>query len=246
MNGPYNAFQEISIRRRVNITVGMLVALTLVIGLYGLAAITESNERLHKSVLEGETIAKAIDTARLSQVHFKKQVQEWKDILLRGSDKDLFARHLTAFNEEDRKVNECLRLLSQIASGAGISLPQIAEAIKVHELLGSRYRDALKRYEQSGFKNAGQVDQSIRGIDRKLTDYIDDMVGTIKEVAQKRIGETEMIAETKMQAYKVLSFFILFLIIAGLCFGIYNARAITKDLRLEEHRNSNETEERKG
>src|SRR5512138_1794960 len=126
MNEPFSTFQEISIRRRVNISMGILVVLIIVIGLYGLAAITESNERLHESVLEGQTIANAIDTARLSQVHFKKQVQEWKDILLRGSDKDLLARHLTAFNEEDRKVNECLQSLSRIASGAGITLPQIA------------------------------------------------------------------------------------------------------------------------
>jgi len=245
MNGPYSTFQEISIQRRVHISIGMLVVLIMVIGLYGLAAIAESNERLHKSVLDAQTIANAIDTARLSQVHFKKQVQEWKDILLRGSDKDLFAKHLAAFNEEDRKVKECLRSLSTIASRAGIFLPQIAEAMKVHEALGYQYRDALKRYEQSGFKNAGQVDKSIRGIDRELTDYIDAMVATIKEAAEKRLHETEMIAKTKMEAYKVLSFFILFLIITGLCFGIYNARAITKDLRLKENRHSDETEERK-
>ncbi|MRR16993.1 MAG: hypothetical protein EG826_11115 [Deltaproteobacteria bacterium] len=244
MNGLYSTFQNISIRRRVNISVGMLVVLIIVIGLYGLAAVTESNERLHKSVLEGQIIANAIDTARLSQVHFKKQVQEWKDILLRGSDKDLFAKHLAAFNDEDRKVNECLQSLSKITSDAGISLPQIAEAIKVHEALRHQYREALKRYEQSGFKNSGQVDKSIRGIDRELTDDIDAMVGAIKEAAAKRLHETEMIAKTKMEAYKVLSFFILFLIITGLCFGIYNARAITRDLRSEENRNSNETEER--
>lgn len=245
MTGSYSTFQEISIRRRVNISVGMLVVLIIVIGLYGLAAITESNERLRKSVLEGQTIATAIDTARLSQVHFKKQVQEWKDILLRGSNKDLFAKHLKAFNEEDRKVDECLKSLSQIASRAGIPHPQIAEAIKVHEALGYQYREALKRYEQSGFKKAGQVDRSIMGIDRKLTDHIDVMVAAIKEAAENRLHETEMIAKTKMEAYKVLSFFILFLMISGLCFGIYNARAITKELRSENNRNSNELKEMK-
>ena len=135
MKVPYTIFQDISIRRQVIISLGISAVLIIVIGLYGLIAILESNQRLHKSVLEGQTMVNAIDTARLSQVHFKKQVQEWKNILLRGNDKDLYDKHLIAFNEEDRKVNEYLKSLSQIASSAGMSVPQIANAIKVHEEL---------------------------------------------------------------------------------------------------------------
>ncbi len=54
-------------------------------------------------------MANAIDTARLSQVHFKKQVHEWKIIRLRENNKDLYDKPLKAFYEEDRKVNEYLQ-----------------------------------------------------------------------------------------------------------------------------------------
>lgn len=230
MKVPYTIFQDISIRRQVIISLGISAVLIIVIGLYGLIAILESNQRLHKSVLEGQTMVNAIDTARLSQVHFKKQVQEWKNILLRGNDKDLYDKHLIAFNEEDRKVNEYLKSLSQIASSAGMSVPQIANAIKVHEELGRQYREALKKYYQFDLKSAVLVDKSIRGIDRKLTDDIDAIVDIIKNLAEKRLKETEMIANTKMEAYQALSFFMIFLIIAGLGFCIFNAWSITKDL----------------
>lgn len=230
MKKPITIFQDISLRRRVIISIGILTVLIIVIGLYGLVAILESNQRLHKSVLEGQAMTNAIDTARLSQVHFKKQVQEWKDILLRGNDKDLFDKHLLAFNEEDRKVNEYLKSLSKIASSAGMPVPQINNAIKVHEELGHQYREALKKYNQFDLKSAVLVDKSIRGIDRKLTDDIDAIVVVIKTLTEKRLEETEMIAKTKIEAYQALSFFLIFLVIAGVGFSIYNAWSITKDL----------------
>lgn len=235
MKEPHSTFQDISVRRRVTISLSILVVLIIVIGLYGLVAIVESNQRLHKSVLEGQAMANAIDTARLSQVHFKKQVQEWKNILLRGNDKDLFNKHLKAFQDEERKVNEYLASLSQMTSGAQMSVSRIAAAIKVHEELGHQYREALKKYKQSDLKSAVLVDKSVRGIDRALTDEIDAMVGMIKTLAEKRLKETELIARTQMEAYKVLSFFIIFLIVAGVLFGIYNVRSIIKDLPPEEN-----------
>ena len=235
-------FQDISIRRRVIISIGILTMLIIAIGLYGFMAILESNQRFHKSVLEGRTMANAIDTARLSQVHFKKQVQEWKNILLRGNDKDLFDKHLRAFNEEDQKVNEYLKSLSQITSSSGMSVPQIADVIKVHEKLGHQYREALKKYKQSNIKSAVLVDKSIRGIDRQMTDDIDTMVLIIKNISEKRLTEMQSTVKTKLEAYQILSFFMIFLVIASVGFGIYNARSITKDLPPEENRNSAETE----
>ena len=236
-------FQYISLRRRVIITVGIFIVLTIVIGLYSLIAIVETNKRLHKSVLEGQVMAREIDTARLAQVHFKKQVQEWKNILLRGNDKDLFEKHLRAFNEEDRRVNEYLQSLSYMATTTGLSVPNIAEAIKIHQKLEYQYREALKEYKQSDLKSAIRVDRKVQGIDREPTDQIDAIVDIIKTQADKRLKDTETLAKTHLEAYQGFSYFLIFLVIAGVCFGIFNAWSITKDLPPEENGNSPEREE---
>ncbi len=243
MKEPNTIFQNISIRRRVNIAMGMFTVLIVVVGLYSLIAILETNKRLHKSVLEGEVMANAIDTARVAEVHFKKQVQEWKNILLRGNDGALFDKYLSAFNEEDRKVNEALKSLSQIVSSTGMTVPQIADTIKVHEELGRQYRDALKNYKQSDLKSAVLVDQSVRGIDRAPTDEIDAIVAAIKTQAETRLKETEQVAKIKLEAYQSFSFFLIFLVIAGVCFGIFNAWSINRDLPPEESENNSKTEE---
>jgi methyl-accepting chemotaxis protein len=238
MKEPHTIFQDISIRRKIIISMGMLTMLIIVIGLYNFIVILDFNQHFHKSVLEGRTMANAIDTARLSQVHFKKQVQEWKNILLRGNDKDLFDKHLRVFNEEEQKVNEYLKSLSQIASSSGMSIPQIADVIKVHEKLGHQYREALKKYKQSDLKSAVLVDKSIRGIDRQMTDDIDTMVLIIKNISEKRLKEMEVTVKTKLEAFQALSFFIIILVIVSVGFGIFNAWSITKDMPSEENRNS--------
>ncbi len=236
-------FQDISIHRRIIITVGIFTVLIIVIGLYSLIAIVEMNKRLHESVLEGQRMVKTIDTARLAQVHFKKQVQEWKNILLRGNDRDLFERHVRAFDDEDRQVNEYLQSLSNIAITTGLSIPEIAEAIKIHEQLGHKYRDALKDYNHSDLKSAVLVDKTVRGIDRVPTDQIDAIVGMIMTQADKRLRAMETVAKTQMEAYRSLSLFLIILVVAGICFGIFNAWSIIKDLPPEENRNSPEREE---
>jgi methyl-accepting chemotaxis protein len=243
MKEPNTIFQEISIRRRVIITVAIFTVLTIVIGLFGLIAIVETNKRLHKSVLEGQTMIKATDTARLAQVHFKKQVQEWKNILLRGNERDLFDKHLRAFDNENRRVNEYLHSLSDMETTMGFSIPEIAIAIKTHEKLGERYRNALKHYNPSDLKSAVIVDKNIRGIDRKPTDQIDAIVGNIEAQADKRLKATENIAKTQLEVYQSFSIFLIFLVLAGVCFGIFNARSVIKDLPPEENCRDSETEQ---
>ena len=243
MKEPNTFLQDISVHRRVVITVGMLAVLIIVTGLYGLIAIVEMNKRLHETVLEGQKMVQAIDAARSAEVHFKKQVQEWKNILLRGNDRDMFERHLQAFNEEDRLVNEHLQSLSGIAATTGLSVPEIAEVLNIHQQLGNRYRETLKDYQQNDLKSAVVVDKIVRGIDREPTDQIDSLVGKIMAQADQRLRAKEAVAKTQLEAYQGLSFFLIFLVLAGVCFGVFNARSIVRDLPPEAEGKGTERED---
>jgi hypothetical protein len=230
MQGPDTSFQYISVRRRVYITVGIFTVMTTVIGLFGLMAIMDTSNRLHRTVQEGQEWIRAVDTGRQAQVHFKRQVQEWKDVLLRGNDPRLFESHMRAFEEEERQVNEHLQSLQNMTASLGLPVPGITEAIAVHRQLGHRYRDALAHYDRSRLQSAVLVDAMVRGIDRDPTDKIDAIVGIIKVQANNRLNAAEKMAMTQLEAYRSFSFFLIFLVLASIGFGIYNARSIVRDL----------------
>lgn len=54
---------------------------------------------------------KAITYAFEAQVHFNKQVQEWKNILLRGQEPSSFDKYLNNFNDEERDTQASIKQL---------------------------------------------------------------------------------------------------------------------------------------
>jgi F0F1-type ATP synthase assembly protein I len=47
-----------------------------------------------------------------------------------------------------------------------------------------------------------------------------------------------------MEAYQIFSIFLIFLVLLGVCFGIYNVRSITRDLPPEKKGPKSETEKK--
>lgn len=143
-------------------------------------------------------LTEAVDTARSAQVHFKIQVQEWKNILLRGTDPAAFDKYLAGFSEEEKKVGEAIEATDKVAEQLGIADKLGLETVKAEfGKLGPSYRDALQHYDRNSPSPAATVDTLVKGIDRAPTKAIDSLVTTILDQAKLiRAAEQERAAAT--------------------------------------------------
>ncbi len=120
-------------------------------------------------------VAREDDAARVLQVTFKKQVQEWKDILLRGFEASALQQYSIAFHDQEKAVaSQAAQLRAALDDSEARSL--IEHFASAHQTMSAKYAAALKRFEDSQGRNPHGADALVQGQDRAPTDLIDRVV----------------------------------------------------------------------
>jgi methyl-accepting chemotaxis protein len=184
---------------KIGVRLGLLgvfffIALAL-LGLDGWRALNASNTRNADAMDCLVMLSEAIDTARGAQVEFKIQVQEWKDLLLRGADPAALKRYADAFVKSGETTRADLKKLDAILDKLGLQTPLVDDAVATNMALTSSYLNAFKQYDGANADSAHVVDGLVKGMDREPTRKIDDIVGFIS--AQARRVTLEMAAENE-------------------------------------------------
>ena len=130
------------------------------------------------------------DVSRVMQLNFKKQVQEWKDILLRGHDPDALRSYSGAFHAQAQSVREA-------AAGLDRGMPDgrakrlVRQFMDAHQTMMTRYDAALAAFAASGGADQAAADAMVKGQDRAPTDLVDGAVAALSDVtAEERAAIT--------------------------------------------------------
>ena len=151
------------------------------VGYYGMtSAVGDADVIATKIKHQGHFLSQSIDLARSAQVDFKKQVQEWKDLLLRGGDQTMFDKYLKAFGEREASTQKDLQDLRELLVAEHVDVSKVDNSLQTHLELGTRYREALKLYKAGVADSGFAVDKAVRGIDRAPTDAIDAIVAQVQ------------------------------------------------------------------
>jgi len=135
-----------------------------------------------------------------AQIAFKTQIQEWKNILLRGYDDTLYTTHFNAFKINELEVKKEIDQLTPLTL-AYPELKQLTEDFqKNHNILAKRYREALPVFKLAEYNPHITTDKYVRGIDKKPT----QLLSSIVEKSDAIFKQAELKAMEHLQTTKKL------------------------------------------
>lgn len=177
-------------RWSVRAKLGLLVLIACVglvfLGGGGLLSLWRQQARMEDALTTQATINQALVGVETAHACFKTQVQEWKNILLRGNDGASFDKYLKQFVEEENKVQQALESTGKAYAALGLDLSPIAALRDAHAVLGRNYRSALDSFDRNDSFAGQKVDRMVKGMDRATADNMTKLVKQIEEVATQR------------------------------------------------------------
>ncbi|MFL6715746.1 MAG: MCP four helix bundle domain-containing protein, partial [Burkholderiaceae bacterium] len=126
---------------------------------------------------------------------FKTQVQEWKNVLLRGKDPKQLERYWAAFQKHEENVAEATqKLATRLPDEESRTL--ISRFDAAHKQMGVDYRKGLDAFKTAGFEPAAG-DAAVKGMDRAPAALLDE---ARKKIASSTAASEANASEHRQQA----------------------------------------------
>ncbi len=222
---------QLSIKQQIILTLSLVIGALIAVGGIGLWKLSQNLQESQTVYADGINAISAIDTARGAQVDFKKQVQEWKNVLLRGNDPKAFTKYKRKFDQQEMQVQEKLLHLKTLIGQSPELLKQLDTLLATHKQLGEKYRSALQHYDPAKLDSAHVVDKLVKGIDRPPTKQMDQLIEAIRkyetaDLSQVNSRQIENYGET----FNSFLMIIVLCTIGVILLTMHLVRAITRPL----------------
>jgi methyl-accepting chemotaxis protein len=174
--------------------------------------------------LMGRTDVQYQDRARVMQVDFKTQVQEWKNLLLRGHDQAEFQKYEESFKKEEANVLAVAQaLLDEVKDPEAVK--ELQAFVSAHTAMSQAYAEALTGFSASKGLDVAAADARVKGLDRAPTDAIAAIVLRLQTVILDARA-AEMAKVQSRIATAAITVAAVFLSIVGLVFFIIRGTRI--------------------
>ena len=209
----------------------VVAAVTLLVGIFGYTGLSRVTARQKETIKRDAALRQAVDAARSAQVAFKIQVQEWKDLLLRGHDPAAYAKYSAAFTDQETVTHKDLVDLKGCMAALDLPTDAVDSAIQTHADLGMKYREALKSFVTARPESTAVVDGLVKGLDRPPTAKIDEIVAGINQFAGTQGAAAEAQASAQAHFYQVADgLSVLIGVVLSVALGIYLSLAVTRPI----------------
>lgn len=187
-----------------------LIVFMIILAIVGVTGAGSVQSRLHDAMQTSKDVALMVDTARSAQVHFKIQVQDWKDILFRGHDTVSFDKYIAQFTQEEQDVRSTLSAVERLFAATDADTSMVVRLLATHAELGRKYRAALAHYDYRNPRSAQIVDSLVKGIDREPTAMFDSLSAIATADADQDLVKIDTLAQS---AYNRMRFGFLMIVL---------------------------------
>ncbi|MGZ5047754.1 MAG: methyl-accepting chemotaxis protein [Usitatibacter sp.] len=152
--------KKTSLQSKVILLMAGAMAFAFAISVFALARVYGSIQELDRISREDFETQQAIQQAAVT---FKQQVQDWKDVLLRGSDPERLEKHWAAFLKDEAAVQDTVREARSSTPHDDVRA-KLESFLAAHKAAGVSYRAGLEAFKAAKFDpHAG--DQAATGVD---------------------------------------------------------------------------------
>jgi len=208
-----------SLQMKVLLLVAGAMTVSLLVSIFALSRVYGSIQELDRISREDFETQQAILRATVA---FKQQVQEWKNVLLRGGDPAKLDLYWQAFLKQEKQVANSAR---EARSGTPHETvrSRLDTFIASHKAAGEGYRKGLEAFKESKFDpHAG--DKAVTGIDRAPTNQLLDLEKEATDFGAKATLEAVQRADS---GYRVaIAGTVLVMVIALVALWFFFRRAV--------------------
>ena len=174
-----------NVRTKFALALALILVVNLAVGLLGLERYKEAADQAAQ-IHEDTSAIVALSLS--AQVQFKRQVQEWKNILLRGGDPLQYEVYLRGFEAQEHQTQEAMERLVGLLGQEPQAQATARAFLGAHTWLGREYRSALSHFHPDDPRSYRLVDALVQGVDRVPTELLNTVV------AQATAYEAEQLA----------------------------------------------------
>ncbi|MEH6435140.1 methyl-accepting chemotaxis protein [Massilia sp. DD77] len=199
-------------------------AVTLLVacaGFFGVAQMNRSVDTYRVAVAE----AKQAQHVESLLAEFRKQLQEWKNTLLRGKDEEQRKKYWGAFQDSEAEVGTSVKtLLASLPEGEVRKL--VTEFGAAHAQMGADYRRGFADFAAAEFDFAAG-DKAVKGMDRAPAALLDKAQ---KKMSERSAASAALADEVGARATFVSYLLMLLGAVAAVVAGVLVSRSITRPL----------------
>ncbi|WP_413792289.1 MULTISPECIES: methyl-accepting chemotaxis protein [unclassified Pseudomonas] len=175
----------------------------------------------YRNLIDGPLRAsQLIDEANLQ---FKVQVQEWKNVLLRGKQQADLDKYWKQFEERQREVQGILGQLSEREGVPASVKTRIVALRDEHRQLGAAYQKGRDAFVASGGDSAAG-DAAVKGVDRAASEQMSALVAELRKLGSEQSTLISAGADRTIMLGTVI------MLVSGVLIGLFSLWLVNRNL----------------